>query len=1547
NLKGLKLGTHQIEVKMDGYEVWSESTEISTDREKKLSAVLQILTGSLNVRSDPANATIIIDGSEVGYTPADINDLTPGKYLVEVKMDGYENWSENVEVNSAKENLIIAVLQKLVGSVNIKSEPANAIIIVDGKEVGNTPTDIADLKPGMHLVEVKMDWYQNWSESVEVNAGKDKHITAILQQLIGSVNIKSEPSKAIVIVDGKEVGNTPVDICDLKPGKHLVEVKMDGYQNWSESVEVNAGKDNHTTATLQQLVSSVNIKSEPSKAIVIVDGNEVGNTPVNVGDLKPGKYLVEVKTEEYETWSNKVKVEIGKDVDLTAMLQLKGGSFTMISEPTDATLYIDDQKIGTTPLTIDAPSPGKHLIETRMDGYEKWSRSIDFVHGKSITLTATLQINPGTVSITSEPSNAIILINSNEVGKTPFAITDHAPGTHTVELRMDGYETWTKSVDFEQGKKVAIAAELKMKEGSISISSNPSEAFINIDGKKTGKTPVTITDLSPGTHLVEVRMDGYEDWSENVDIIGDKENTLTVELLAITASININSNPPEAAIYLDGEKVGTTPDILKSVSIGVHEVGVKLEGFAEWKRILNVKNGKEITLNAALQLNTGTASIESDPADAITLLDGNDVGVTPVSLTGIKIGTYDVELQKEGYVSYKKTIRIKAGKVNSLTAKLMEMTGSININSKPSNAVVIVNGKKIGNTPANITDLAAGKYQLEVMMDCYETWSESVNIDPGKESTVTTELQIKAGSISINSEPSNAIILIDNKEVGTTPKIVTDLSNEEHLLEVRMGGYEAWSESFNMEPGIEFSVVAELQMIAGSVSITSEPPNAMILIDNKKAGTTPTTLTGMLPSNHNVEIRIEGYETWSESVEIKSDKENSIAAVLHAITGSINIESNPSEATIFLDGKEVSTTPDTITHAAIGIHKIEVKKEGYAEWSKTLNVKKGKKIPLNAILQPITGSARLESEPTGAVIFVDGEDVGKTPKVLTGISPGKHEVEIRMDGYDSCVQMLKIKNGKESLFSASLLRKKGSLMLISKPENALIYLEGKKYGRTPHTINELTPGTYTIELSLDDYQAWSEKTDIVSGEEATINAELQVKPGSISVKSKPSAAKILIDGREAGTTPETINDIECGDHVVKLIMDGYGDWSENVEVIPNKMSSMTAVLQEMAGSVSIMSKPSKAMILIDGNEVGTTPMNVGDLSHGTHIVNISMDGYNAWSQSVEINAKQKAELSAVLQEATGLVTIKSIPSDALIFIDGKKVGNAPDKISDIKTGTHLVEVKMDGYENWRENIEIADKEYNLTATLQEKTGSIEIKSDPSNATILINGNKTGLTPETLKNIKPGIHQVEVIADGFENWSNSVEVTAENKSDITALLQKASGSINIKSVPENAKIYIDGNEVGTTPTALSSIPIGAHEIEVKLDGHEDWKKSIIIKKEKELSLNAVLQINIGSINIESYPENAKIYIDGIEAGNGPKRFTDVIVGSHEIEVLLDGYVTWKRTIKVKPEKETSLTAELKKISSALEIEDDKTPEISKPVTDDASELQIKQEKVKEK
>ena len=1609
SLKGVELGTHQVEVKMDGYENWSESVEVSVDKENQITAVLQQLAGSLNIKSEPANAMIIVDDKEVGTAPANIANLKPGKYSVEVRMDGYENWSESVEVSVDKENQITAVLQQLAGSLNIKSEPANAMIIVDGKEAGTTPANIANLKPGKHPVEVRMEGYENWSESIEVSVDKENQIIAVLQQLAGSLNIKSKPVNAMIIVDGKEAGTTPANIANLKPGKHPVEVRMEGYENWSESIEVSVDKENQIIAVLQQLAGSLNIKSEPVTAMITVDGKEVGTSPANIADLKSGKHLVEVKLAGYENWSESVEIDMGKEADLTAVLQLKAGSFTINSVPSDAMISIDGKAIDTTPLTITDPGSGKHSVEVRMDGYETWSESVNIVPGEPISLTATLQIKAGTVSITSEPSDAFAFIDGKEVGRTPVIITDQSPGTHKfelkmdkyetwsksvdikpgkevvltavlqskagsvninsnpsnatafvegkeigttpviisnsspgtylVEVRMDGYETWNESVNIEQGKQITITADLQMKAGAININSNPSGATIHIDGKNVGKTPKTITDLLPGMHLVEVKLDGHETWSESAEVKGDKENTLTAKLQKLTGSINIKSNPPEAAIYLDSEKIGTTPDTLKSVAIGAHEVEISMEGYAEWKKSLNIKKGKEITLNAVLQSNTGTASIDSDPAEAMVLLDGKDVGKTPVSLTGIKIGIYEIELQKEGYVSCKKTIKIKAGRVNSLTAKLTEMTAAVNITSEPSNAIVCIDGKETGNSPVIITDLTAGKHLVEIRMNGYEMWSDNVNIDPGKEITVTAELQIKPGSVSINSEPPNAMIRIDSKEAGTTPKIITDLSLEEHHVEVRMDGYEVWSESINIKPGIELSVVAELQMKAGSVSINSEPSNAIIFIDSKKAGFTPETLTGIKPGKHQVEVGIDGYETWSESVEVRSDKENAITAALQAITGSISIKSNPSDAIIFLDGEEVGTTPDTIRPVAVGTHEIEVKSEWYAEWKKKIYVKKGKEFALSAVLKPITGTINFESEPTEAMILLDGEKIGETPKTLAGIKTGMHEVEMQKDGYAPWNKTIKIKAGREYAFTAELQGRKGSLMIISNPSNATIYIEGKKSGRTPEVITELKPGNYSVEVKLDGYQTWSENADIVPGKETNLKAVLQTKPGSIIINSKPSDAKIIIDGNEVGTTPETI-DIECGDHIVELMVGGYGVWSENVEVKANKKFYLTAVLLGMPGSISIKSEPSNATILIDGKECGDTPAVIKNLSPGSHMVDISIDGYQAWSESVEIEPKQAKELTAILQEVKGTVTINSNPAGALILIDGQNAGTTPETITDITAGVHLVEVSIEGYEDWSESINVVtDKEYAMTASLNEKTGFINVTSEPANATIFLNGNKVGSTPETIENLKLGFHQVEVIMDGYEKWSSSVEVTAEKQSTVTALLQKVSGSVNIKSTPLNAKIYVNGEEVGTTPATLSSIPIGTHEIEVKISGHEDWKKTVNIKKDKEISLNAVLQMNIGSINIESYPENAKINLDGKEVGIAPKQLTDVIVGTHDVEVLLDGYDTWKKTIKVKAEKEISLTADLKKIADTIEIKVDKESTIAASLQKETGSISI--------
>ena len=1684
-------GTHEIKVQMDKYDIWSETVNIEAGKENVITAVLQRSTGSLMVESDPANATIFFDGKEIGTTPEIVMSSAKGTHTVEVRMKGYDLWKREVDIEPGTENSLTAILQLKTGYLNIKSKPSGAIIFINDEEAGPAPKTITKLLPGTYKIEVKMDGYKSCCENVEVNADKQNQLDAVLQILTGSLNIKSEPSNAAIIVDGNEVGNTPSNITDILPGKHLVKISMEGYENWSDNVEISPDKENQVTAVLQQLTCSLNIKSEPSNAVIIIDGNEVGNTPANIADLIPGKHLVQIKMDGYRNWKESLDIVQEKVTALTAVLQIIPGSFSITSEPSDAAIFIDGKDAGNTPLIITDPDQGKHHIEVKMEGYENWSESVNIEHNKETTLTAALQLKAGSICIKSEPSIAVVLIDGEEVGTTPLIIADPTPGIHNVEVKMSGFETWSESVKIETGKEATLTAVLQLKPGPVTINSVPSDATILINGKEIGTTPVNITDPDPGAYLVEVRMDGYETWNESIDIKPGKEITITADLKIKAGSINVTSNPSDAVIHIDSKNIGNTPETITDLIPGMHLVEVKMEGYEIWSENVEVKGDKKNTLTAILLEITGSLNICSNPSNAIIRIGGKEAGNTPAIIANLGAGKYIVEVSMDGYEMWSDSVNINPGKETAITAELETKTGSVSIKSEPSNAMVLIDGKRAGSTPEMLTDIKLGMHLVEVKMEGFETWCDSVNINPGKEIAVTAKLQIKAGSVTIKSNPSEATILLDSKDVGTTPKIISDLSPEKHLVEVRMDGYESWSKSIDIEPAMKAELTAELHMKVGRVNINSEPSNAIVLMDGKKVGTTPEILTDIKPGEHILEVRTKGFDTWSESVDVRGDKENVIAAVLKETIGSISIKSNLSGAVIYLDGKEVGTTPDTITSVSTGIHVIEVKMEGYAEWTKKINIKKGEEITLNAMLQSITGTVSLESEPTEAIILLDGEDVGKSPKTVTGIKTGKHELEVRMDGYVSWVKMIKVKAGKEYAFTAVLQRRRGSLMITSDPSNATIYIQDKKIGKSPKTVTELIPGNYTVEVKHDEYQTWSDNIEIVSDKEADLKAVLQAKPGSISIKSKPSDAKILVDGNESGTTPETINDIKCGTHIVELKVEGYEIWSENVEVKPNKESSLTAVLQEITGSISIKSDPPNAMILMDGKKAGTTPAIIKYLSLTTHTITISIDGYNVWSESVEVEAEKEKELTAKLLEIRGTVNINSRPSGALIHIDGKEAGTTPQTITDLTAGMHMVEASMEGYEHWNENIKvIVGKEYTMTAALQEIAGTIDIKSEPSNATILVNGKETGSTPETIKDLKPGMYQVEVRMDGFENWSNSVEVASGKESKLTvalqqltcsvnissepsdatilidnsergttpqtikglslgthkievrmtgyedwnenitvktdkdntvnALLQKITGSINIQSDPSNATILIDGNkagttpatikdlspgthmvdismeghaewresveiisgekidltatlqmevgsldikskpsgaivlldsnEVGTTPAALSSIPVGPHEIKIKIDGYEDWKRSIIIKKGKVNSLNATLQLNIGSISIESYPEKAKIILDGKEIGKAPKQLTDIIVGTHEVVVLMDGYVTWKKTIKVKTAKETSLTVDLKKESDTVEIQTDstmKSPEIPEATSHEISEPEFIPEKIEEK
>ncbi|MCP4413963.1 MAG: PEGA domain-containing protein, partial [Gammaproteobacteria bacterium] len=225
--------------------------EILSNNETTISAELNIKTGTICVNSKPTGAKVLIEGNEVGNTPVTKPDLKPGVQNVEIQMEGYETWNEKVEVVPDKESVITAELKMETGSLSINSEPTNANVSIDGKVVGKTPATISDLNPGTYNVEVKIDDHIDWKESVEILSNNETTISAELNIKTGTVCVNSKPTGAKVLIEGNEVGNTPVTKPDLKPGIQNVEIQMEGYETWNEKVEVVPDKESAINAELK------------------------------------------------------------------------------------------------------------------------------------------------------------------------------------------------------------------------------------------------------------------------------------------------------------------------------------------------------------------------------------------------------------------------------------------------------------------------------------------------------------------------------------------------------------------------------------------------------------------------------------------------------------------------------------------------------------------------------------------------------------------------------------------------------------------------------------------------------------------------------------------------------------------------------------------------------------------------------------------------------------------------------------------------------------------------------------------------------------------------------------------------------------------------------------------------------------------------------------------------------------------------------------------------------------------------------------------------
>lgn len=319
--------------------------------------------------------------------------------------------------------------------------------------------------------------------------------------------------------------------------------------------------------------------------------------------------------------------------------------------------------------------------------------------GETVDVYATLNPIPpppqyGSIRVTSAPSGAAVYLNGNYRGTTALTIPDVPQGSYSIEADLSGYHTYTTPVTVYAGQQATVYCPLEkiQSQGSLYVTSIPSNAMIYLDAGYKGRTPLMLSGISSGSHMIELDLSGYYDWKSSVSVPVGGTYTVNANLIAIPSSttgwIYLTSSPAGATVYLDGTLSGQTAQngVLKidNIRAGDHTIRVEKAGYQPFTatvtvQVNTVSDVVATLVSASVPATTGTLSVSSTPAGASVFIDNALKGVTPISLTDISAGSHQVLLRLEGYQDYTVTQQVNAGATNTIAAAL-----NPNVTPKPT-----------------------------------------------------------------------------------------------------------------------------------------------------------------------------------------------------------------------------------------------------------------------------------------------------------------------------------------------------------------------------------------------------------------------------------------------------------------------------------------------------------------------------------------------------------------------------------------------------------------------------------------------------------------------------------------------------------------------------------------------------------------------------------------------------------------------------------------------------------------------------------------------
>ena len=254
----LEHGSYVLQIDNPYFQVENRSFKVYRAEKQEINIELTPVNGLIKILSDPSNATVSIDGKNIGKTPNEFG-LKGGAHDIILKKDGYETVQEIITLTNTNDSVDRAYKMKLVKStLKFIVEPKGGQLLLNGQEIPPSGSYEVDSKT-RHTVTYALEGFYPLTRNITLNEAEEKRISLLLTPEFGKVDISVFPP-AEIYVDGTKVGKGIANLT-LSAVPHIVEFRKKGYRTIKKKFRPSSS---HTTLFKERLVTELSARMAES-----------------------------------------------------------------------------------------------------------------------------------------------------------------------------------------------------------------------------------------------------------------------------------------------------------------------------------------------------------------------------------------------------------------------------------------------------------------------------------------------------------------------------------------------------------------------------------------------------------------------------------------------------------------------------------------------------------------------------------------------------------------------------------------------------------------------------------------------------------------------------------------------------------------------------------------------------------------------------------------------------------------------------------------------------------------------------------------------------------------------------------------------------------------------------------------------------------------------------------------------------------------------------------------------------------------------------------